>query len=181
MEISILCIQDNSFYKELSQELVFTSHKPGLIINLYDKYRDAYTFNSSQKLICHPPCQQWCKLKGLAKYDKKEKDLAAFCYEKVNKNGGILEHPFGSSFFDYVGANKKNIYLIHQSDFGFEATKPTLLYCNNVELLPIPQHKPTSISMLKRVNQVTERNRSRMTQSFCDYLIKSVINSTQDM
>lgn len=177
--IPVLCIDKKSNYRLLSQNrLHFREEFYNL--DLYDKNRDAYTFNSSQKLIAHPPCQQWSKLKGLATYNKREKEIALFCWEKVNQNGGILEHPLGSSLFNYVNADKKKIYLVHQHIFGFAAQKPTLLYCHNINILPIPSHMPGVYADLKNVNEITANLRSRMTSRFCVYLIKSLLNELQD-
>src|SRR5882724_6510995 len=74
---------------------------PGL--ELYDITRDAYTFTSHCPVITHAPCPTWSRLRHFANFNQRSHDLAYFCLEKVLQNGGIFEHPYGSSFFKHVG------------------------------------------------------------------------------
>lgn len=160
--IAILCADERSNYHAL----------PGL--DIYTRSRDAYTFSGRIPVIAHPPCQQWSRLKAFARENRSEKELAAFCFEQVNKNGGILEHPHGSSFFKYIGADRKKMFSVDQSWYGFPARKRTILYCSGVQLLP---------SMLsfdippKKVHQMSYSMRSRSTTEFCEWLINSIRQS----
>jgi hypothetical protein len=157
--IPVLCVMDGSNYRSV----------PGL--DLYDKDRDAYTYDGTGKTICHPPCQQWSRLKAFARADKKEKELALFCYDLVIKHGGILEHPKGSSLFKYVNADRKKMFSVQQNWWGFPCKKDTILFCNDVELLPFP----LSLDLVtKTVQDLTPRHRSLMPLSFCNYLANSV-------
>lgn len=157
--IPVLCVQDNSNYFKI----------PGL--DLYDKNRNAYNYNSCYPVIAHPPCQQWSKLKAFAVNDKAEKELAYFCFELVNKNGGIMEHPKGSSFFKHVSARQKYMSVVWQSWFGFPAKKETLLYVKDCQLLPTP----LSFDLIeKKVERMSKDKRSLMPLSFCQYLVDSL-------
>jgi len=160
--ISVLCIGDHrSNYRLI----------PGL--DLWDAERDAYNFTGSNPVIAHPPCQQWSQLRGLptVKAIQREKDLAFFCLEKVQQNGGILEHPRGSSFFKVAGITPT--ISINQSWFGFPARKTTYLYFHGYKPLPHPlSFDPPSRSVQRMWGAGGER--SRQPLAFCEWLIKSI-------
>lgn len=154
--ISVLCVHEKSNYFKL----------PGL--DLYTASRDAYTFSGSNPVICHPPCQQWSQLHRFAKEDKKQKELALFCWNKVKSNGGIFEHPRGSHFFKYVNADRKKLFSINQSWFGFPAQKVTYLYMEGIT----PASYPLSFDRpVRTVCSLHSGNRSIMTLEFCEYLV----------
>lgn len=142
-------------------------------LDIYTKERNAYLYTGSNTIIAHPPCQQWSRLKGFAHENKMEKDLALYCYEKVLTNGGILEHPNGSSFFKYVNADRKKMFVVWQSWFGYPAKKPTILFCQNVQLLPPPINFN---AIEKTVDKIAYRKRSLMPLTMCKYLLDSCIN-----
>lgn len=157
--ITVLCIQEDSNYKAIDG------------LDLWDKNRNAYNYNGSGPIIAHPPCQQWSKLRHFAKDNKEERDLAYFCLEQVNKNGGILEHPKGSLFIKE--ARLKTI-TVWQHWWGFGAKKETQLYCKDVELLAYP----ISLDAIKgRVEMMARNKRSKMPIEFCQYLVNSIKNS----
>lgn len=159
--ITVLCIDEKSNYKKIKDQ----------DLDLWDIKRNAYNYNGTNKIIGHPPCQQWSKLKGLAKENKLEKELGLFVWEKVQQYGGIIEHPAGTSLFKYVGANPKQIIKVNQNWWGFKAKKETLLYFNQVELLPTPLNFN---AIEKKIEGMNARMRSRMTIEFCEYLINSI-------
>lgn len=109
--LPILCVDDSSNYFYIPN------------LDLYTKDRNAFNYNGDTMLICHPPCAQWSKLNGLAHVNNLEKNLGPFCIELVNKYGGIVEHPVGSSLFKYCGVKIKNIISVNQSWWGFPAQK----------------------------------------------------------
>lgn len=156
---TVLCIDPNSNYFKL----------PG--IDLYTKTRNAYNFTGNNVIIAHPPCAQWSRLRNFAKEDKEEKELALFCWELVNKNGGILEHPYGSFLFKYVNASRKKIFCIDQHWFNFPCRKRTWLYCHEIDLLPFPLNFNAYI---RKVESLHSRTRSIMPIEFCKYLVDSV-------
>lgn len=159
IKTTILCALEKSIYKTI----------PGL--DVWDKNRDAYLYTGQNIIIAHPPCQQWSRLKSFAKEDKKERDLAMFCLEKVRSNGGILEHPAGSSFFAYAGI--KPTISINQSWFGFPAQKNTYLYFYDCA----PLQLPLSFNAIeKKVTQLSQVKRSFTTIEFATWLINSAHN-----
>lgn len=159
--ITVLCIQNDSNYKKIPN------------LDLWDINRNAYNYTGNNIVIAHPPCQQWSKLRSFAKENKLEKDLAYFCLDQVNKNGGILEHPKGSLFIKEM---RLNTVCVWQSWWGFPAKKETLLYVNKVKLLPTP----LCFNVIeKKVENMNKNTRSKMTLEFCNYLINSALNYIQ--
>jgi hypothetical protein len=157
--ISVLCIQKNSNYLQLPN------------LDLWNESRNTYNYTGINPVICHPPCQQWSRLKAFAKDDKLSKELALFCWDKVQVNGGIFEHPLGSSFFKYVNANRKKMFVVHQSWWGFPARKPTILYFNNYKPLTTPI---CFDAILTTVDKMAYSSRSKMSVNFCRWLVSCI-------
>lgn len=86
-DVSILCADSLSNYFKIDG------------LDIWTEKRDINNYSGKNKVICHPPCQQWSRLKSFAKNKPEEKKLALLCWEIVQANGGIFEHPAGSSFF----------------------------------------------------------------------------------
>lgn len=156
-KISVLCVDDTTNYLKL----------PGL--DLWNKDRDAYGFVGTNKVITHAPCQQWSMLKAFAKINAYERLLAYHCFDLVQRNGGIFEHPHGSSFFKRVGV--KPTILVDQNHFGFRARKRTALYFKDCEPLP---YQMTLLQPVITVQNMDKRERSRMTVDFCRWLVSCV-------
>lgn len=156
--ISILCIQDDSNYYKI----------PGNL-DLWNKARNTWFFNGSNPVITHAPCQQWSRMRGFANQNKEEKELAFFCLEKVNKNGGIFEHPADSSFFKYAGI--KPSLIVDQVNFGFRGRKRTWLYFKGFTPL---EYRTRYSNPFIWVSNMDKKERSKMTLSFCMYLIKCI-------
>lgn len=158
--ISILCVNDDSVYKSI----------PGL--DCWDKKRDAYNFNGSNPVITHAPCQQWSRLRMFSKTNDYEKGLAEFCYRKVKENGGIFEHPSGSSFFKSYGVDMRKVYQVDQSDFGFPAKKSTWLYVEGYKLYSLPIF--VEARLLSKVEKMSQVDRSTTTIEFATWLLMSL-------
>lgn len=159
-EISVLCTLPNSVYKQL----------PG--VDAYDLQRDAYTFSGNNPIIAHPPCQQWSRMKNFANDNPREKELAIFCLEQIHKNGGILEHPAGSSFFKYAGIVPT--ISVNQAWFGFPCQKKTYLYFFDCEPLAFPLSFDCPV---RTVSQLTPSHRSITTIQFATWLLDCVRSS----
>lgn len=159
--ISVLCIDPKGYYPKLQSKYN---------LDLWDANRDAYNFKGGNVVIAHPPCQQWSRMKAFAKPNEYQKKLAFFCWDKVNENGGIFEHPVGSSFIKMVNPNFDNVYRVFQKDFGFPTNKATLLYFKNIKPLPVPL---TFQPATKTHEQIAYVKRSIMTLSFCEWLINN--------
>lgn len=160
--ITVLCVMENSNYYKI----------PGL--DLWDINRDAYNFKHSEfqfnKIIAHPPCQQWGCLKKFAHENKREKELAVYCLELVQKNGGILEHPLGSTLFKECGITK-GIIKVRQSWWGYEAHKETLLYFNQVKPIMYPI---TYDIAPKKVQNMDKKQRSKTPLKMCQWLVNCI-------
>jgi hypothetical protein len=112
-------------------------------------------------------------LRRFAKEDQQEKELAFFCLEQVKRNGGILEHPAGSSFFKAAGLSS-SIYSIDQSWFGFPARKTTWLYFNGYK----PEAFPVMGFVTHKVSDMWPPSRSKQTLNFCHWLIRCIDSGT---
>jgi hypothetical protein len=136
-------------------------------IAIYDRKRDAFTFNGKGPVICHPPCAQWSRLRNLAKHNLSDKSAAVFCLNIIRCNGGILEHPAGSVLWRTLSLPKPGgppdvfggySLSIRQVEFGHHCVKQTWLYICRIPkdrftLKPFPGRKPThSIRFLKNKN-----------------------------
>ncbi|HMG14046.1 MAG TPA: hypothetical protein VK590_01295 [Saprospiraceae bacterium] len=123
---------------------------------------DAYKFNNTFPVITHAPCAQWSKMKSFSKVNIKEKDLAFFCYEKVMANGGIFEHPAGSSFFKYIGISNK-IISVNQHWFNFPSQKKTYLFFNRC----LPGQMPINFNAVEKTTlNLSSYMRSHTTLTF---------------
>lgn len=158
--ISVLCTSSESLYTQLPN------------LDLWPISRNAYNFNHDYPVITHAPCPQWSRLKAFSLADDHQKNLARFCLQKVFSNGGIFEHPAGSSFFKEVGI--KPTLSIDQSWFGFPVRKRTYLFFYKCKPLSFPLNfdiPPRSFSNL------SHRQRSEMTLSLCSWLCECVYAS----
>lgn len=141
-------------------------------ISTWDKVRDAYTYRGTNPVITHAPCQQWSRLRKFSKLNDYEKGLAEFCYRKVKENGGIFEHPAGSSFFRDYHVDMRKVYQVDQSSFGFPARKATWLFVEGFKLLPEPIF--SEARHLTKVERMARKERSRTTMEFALFLIDSI-------
>jgi hypothetical protein len=135
--ITILCTCVQSTYEGL----------PG--VETYGKTRDARTWPGGTPCVAHPPCAQWGRLRALATHDVEEKALGPFCVAAVRANGGVLEHPAGSTLWQACGLPAPGrsdewggfTLDVDQVVWGHKAQKRTWLYvcgCRPEAVPPIP-------------------------------------------
>lgn len=145
--------------------------------DVYDLARDALTFNGKKSVVVHPPCRAWSRLAHLAKPRVGEKELAFFALEQVRKNGGILEHPFGSQFWKSANLPRPGFYdscgfnvYLEQIAFGHRAVKPTWLYVSGCSLdqINIP---PVVKSPSMPVQNMNVREREATPPLFAEWLV----------
>jgi len=142
---------------------------PGL--DLWTAERNTYNFAGSNPVIAHPPCAQWSRMKSFARSNQHEKDLAVFCWEAVMRNGGIFEHPAGSSFFSFIGANRDHLFSVDQHWWNFPCRKRTYLYFNRCE----PGIYPLNFSHpMRKVHNMHSGDRAIMPLEFCEWLVSAV-------
>jgi hypothetical protein len=131
---AVLCARKDSVYKSI------------IMLDVYDIERDAFTFNGGQRVIAHPPCRSWGRLRTFAKPRPDEQDLARFCVQQVRQNGGVLEHPASSTLWDDMHMSKDHrpdhfggwTLPISQRWFGHKAEKLTWLYVVGTKPSQVP-------------------------------------------
>jgi hypothetical protein len=115
--------------------------------DVYDIDRDARTWPGGSPVVAHPPCRAWGQLRHMANPRPDEKDLARFAVAAVRRNGGVLEHPSGSTLWaehglPAVGEVDEHggwMLPIWQSWWGHRATKRTMLYIVGCEPRDVPE------------------------------------------
>lgn len=116
---------------------------------VWDAERDARTWPGGMPIVGHPPCAQWGNLRQFANDDPESKALAPWCVQEIRREGGILEHPYGSTLWAACGMpmpdywNTRDAWggyslAIEQFDFGHLARKKTLLYIVGAEVADLP-------------------------------------------
>lgn len=150
--VAVLCTRRKSSYLQFAEA------------DCFDEMRDAFSFNGSLPVVGHPPCRSWGRLHHLAKPSLRERDLAFYVTEMVQKNGGVLEHPAGSKLWEFAGLPRPGATAdkfggvtlsVFQGAYGHPAPKHTWLYC--VRCSPG--------EMMKRSELVTVPYRSVESQS----------------
>jgi len=94
------------------------------LVELWGERRDARKYVGPWPVVCHPPCGPWGRLKWASRESREHGILAM---ELVQRWGGVVEQPLGSSLFREYGDGLA-VQMINQRDFGHRALKPTLLY-----------------------------------------------------
>lgn len=130
---AILFVRKDSVYKTLH-------------LDVWDAERNALNFSGSSPVVAHPPCRAWGRLRKFARPRPGERALSIFAIRQVRKNGGVLEHPVGSSLWKRAGLpapGKFDKYGgwtlgVDQLWWGHKATKATLLYICGVNPREIP-------------------------------------------
>jgi hypothetical protein len=130
-------------------------------VETYGRERDARTWPGGTPVIAHPPCAQWGRLRKLARIDEEEKALGPWAARMVRANGGVLEHPAGSTLWpaaDLPAPGQRDSYGgftldVDQVIWGHKAQKRTWLYvcgCDPAQVPPmppagaVPTHRVTS-------------------------------------
>jgi len=168
-----------------------TSHYKTLpAVECYDRTRDARTWPGGTPVVAHPPCAQWGRLRGLAKRNDAEKALGPWAVDQVRANGGVLEHPAGSSLWPHCNMpapGPSDSYGgftldIDQVRWGHKAQKHTWLYVCGCELaavppMPPPGHVPThsvtsSAQTFYRLPELSKRLRELTPPDLCRWLVE---------
>lgn len=117
-------------------------------LDVFDKQRDARTYNGNAPVIAHPPCRGWGRFRHLSKHAPDELELAYFAASAVRRCGGVLEHPAHSSLWPAAGLPLPGefddfggfTFPILQSWFGHKAPKPTWLYFVGLSPVDLPAY-----------------------------------------
>lgn len=156
MTVAALYVQDRSIYASI----------PG--VELYDLKRDARTYVGPYPVVAHPPCRAWGKFKAFAKPREGERELAFHAIEQVQRYGGVLEHPVGSTLFAEAGIPASALWRVNQCDWGHRALKPTWLYlvgCSPPQDIPPPGVPMTTVERMCR------QERERTPAAFARMLV----------
>ncbi len=161
--------------------------------DVYDAERDALTFAGSAPVVAHPPCRAWSRLRTFAKPRAGEKELALWAVDLVRRNGGVLEHPSGSSLFreralPQPGSSDRDAFggwvlPVSQKWWGHRAEKRTLLYIVGCDPRDIPS-VPVVLGEAERVcgacssvdrsrarKEIGPSERERTPAAFAEWLV----------
>lgn len=112
--VAVLWVQTGTVYESI----------PG--VDVWGVARDARTYKGPHPVVCHPPCGPWGKYRSRCKQDRQHGIVAV---EMVERWGGVIEHPVGSSLFrEHAGFMRGRLETVEQGHWGHPARKPTLLY-----------------------------------------------------
>ncbi|MFN9611221.1 MAG: hypothetical protein ACK58C_03465 [Betaproteobacteria bacterium] len=129
-------------------------------VDVWDEARDARQWPGGVPLVAHPPCRLWAKLRQFAKAKDPtmERQLAIDAVCRVQRFGGVLEHPAESTLWAHMGLPTPGrapdqhggwTAEIRQCDWGHKAEKLTWLYvvcCHPDDLPPMPPRgEPTGV------------------------------------
>mgnify|MGYP003441968476 CR=1 FL=1 len=118
-------------------------------VDVWDMDRDARKYRGLCPVVAHPPCRAWGQLRMMAKPRPDEKQLALYAVNQVRMNGGVLEHPAGSTLWPVAGLPEPGerdawggfTIIVPQFWWGHLANKATRLYicgCEPRDLPPVP-------------------------------------------
>lgn len=133
-QVAVLFARNDSIYKNFPH------------IEVWDAQRDARKFSGGLPVVAHPPCRAWGRLRYFAKPRDDEKELGLFAISQVQRLGGVLEHPAGSTLwnagflptpgdFDIFGGYTLPVL---QMWWGHRAEKATWLYIVGVHPQMLP-------------------------------------------
>jgi hypothetical protein len=123
-------------------------------VDPWDVSRDARLYRGPHPVVAHPPCQRWGRFwhGSTRKPHQFRRGEDGGCFASaltaVRNYGGVLEHPAGSSAWDYFGLAKPGAgqgwikaddwggytCQVDQRHYGHTAPKPTWLYAAHVDL-----------------------------------------------
>lgn len=134
--------------------------------DVYDLARDARSFGLDRPVVAHPPCRSWGNLRHMAKPRPDERDLAIWAIWTVRICGGVVEHPWRSGLWSFMGIRPGVrdefgglLVFVHQDGYGHRAPKPTGLYCVRCEVEPPPLLYPAGEGRIERMCRA-ERERT---------------------
>ena len=167
--MAVLFARADSIYKKISG------------CDVWDARRDARRYRGNDPVIAHPPCRGWGRLKAFAKPAPGEIELGEFAVDVVRRNGGVLEHPAGSTLWRAKGMPRptmgKDEYggwtiLIRQCDFGHPAEKDTWLYLVGVDLETMPRPRVELGIPTRRVEQLGRAAREHTPERLARWLVE---------
>lgn len=152
--VAALFVRADSIYKRMP------------FVDCWDEGRNARDWPGGMPCVAHPPCQQWGRLRHMARVVPAEKALALLAIRFVDENGGVLEHPYDSTLWPHTQHRMGWLHTVDQCWWGHKARKRTTLYIVGVkpqQLPPVPLDlaEPTHIVAGGRPKDATEAVRKR--------------------
>jgi len=151
MTVAVLFARADSVYKTMPE------------CDVYDIERDARRWRGGSRVIAHPMCRGWGRLRQFSHATEEERQHAVLAVWIVRASGGVLEHPAESTLWEYLGlplpgrgpdAYGGYTIEIRQCDWGHPAEKLTWLYvvgCAVDDLPPTPPRgTPTGVIKPRR-------------------------------
>lgn len=174
-EIPVLYVHPRSNYKKITS------------FDCYDENRDAFTYTGSSPLIAHPPCRNWSKLRSFSKGDKFESLYAFHALRLVRTYGGILEHPYDSTFWKIANVIAPGAYDVYggfsivfdQRQFGYYTRKRTRLYIVGCKSSDLPAMPLNFDAIERKFDNLSSKQRSETTIELIMWL-KEVIENIRD-
>lgn len=187
--VAVLYARADSYYKALPS------------VEVYDASRDARTFPGGCPVVAHPPCRAWGNFARFAKPRHDEKELALHALCMVRLNGGVLEHPVGSTLWPFAGLPHPAegldrwggfTWVVDQYWWGHKAQKRTRLYIVGIrphELPPYPLQlgrAPYVIGDVGRASkgnkrpEISKADREHTPPNFAEYLVTLARNTTRN-
>ena len=166
--ISVLFVRQRSVYKRMG-------------VDCFDEQRDAMEFCGDWPVVAHPPCRAWGRLKYFAKPNPGEKDLARFAVRVVRENGGVLEHPAGSSLWRDMNLPRPHegfdvhggfTLPISQLLFGHRGEKATWLYVCGVSFEDLPKPQLNLAMVEKSVQSMGKAERESTPDLMASWLVE---------
>ena len=180
MTVAVLFARADSHYKALAG------------VDVWDEARDARGWPGGAPVVAHPPCRLWAKLRQFSKASDPamERQLAVDAVRRVQRFGGVLEHPAASTLWAHMGLPTPGrapdqfggwTAEVRQCDWGHKAEKLTWLYivgCHPDELPPMPPRgEPTGVIKPQRGvprdgrKIVTKAEREHTPPAFAAWLV----------
>lgn len=183
MTVAALFVRADSHYKKMRG------------VDAWDADRDARKWPGGCAVVAHPPCRAWGRLRKMAKPRPDEKQLAMWAVCQVQKYGGVLEHPEGSSLWraamlprpgDAVDEFGGFSLVVDQIDFGHLARKRTWLYVVGLDRSRVPAwngwllpatHVITNVHGVRKKDpgfrsELGKADRERTPPLFADWLVE---------
>ena len=163
----VLFVHENSNYKKLPA-----------FFDCYDAERNALTYLGTSPVICHPPCRLFSRLRKFSTAEQDEKKLAYWAVDLVRANGGVLEHPVGSTLWKEKDLPPPGYYdeyggftlCISQKWFGYYTDKKTLLYIVGIKHKDLPGYPLTLDAPVRKFENLSPKQRSETTLDLALYL-----------
>lgn len=164
---TVLFCRRDSIYKVLADDV-------------YDVGRDARCYTGQDAVIAHPPCRGWGRMSKNSVATPEEKELGIFAADLIQRNGGVLEHPWASKLWkaarlprpcDGVDEFGGFTILVDQGWWGHKAPKPTWLYIVGVNKKAVPPMPVKRLRAAGRTLELPLHEREGTPEEFAKWLL----------